>query len=130
MAHSVESRVPFLHTELVEFLYTLPEDYLIDDRGRSKCVFRQAMRGLVPEAILDRRDKIGFQTPQPHWLRLARDWAADTIGEASIAHATPLDPRALRRMRAGLAAGRQCQGATVWRILNLLRWAELYSVRF
>jgi len=68
MAHSIESRVPFLTTALAEFILALPEEYLIDGEGRTKAVFRRAMRGLVPEAILDRRDKIGFATPEHEWM--------------------------------------------------------------
>lgn len=58
---SIESRVPFLTRQFVEFCAGLPEDSLIDSQGRTKAVLRDAMRGLVPDAILDRRDKIGFR---------------------------------------------------------------------
>ncbi len=71
MAFSVESRVPFLDVDVAEFLLTLPEDYLISSRGQTKRVLRAAMRGIVPDAILDRRDKIGFETPQRSWLKTA-----------------------------------------------------------
>src|SRR5205807_3214015 len=66
MAFSIESRVPFLTMPLVDFLLRLPEEHLIGRDGTTKNVFRQAMRGLVPDTILDRRDKIGFQTPEQH----------------------------------------------------------------
>ena len=71
MAFSVESRVPFLDVDVAEFLLTLPEDYLVSSRGQTKRVLRAAMRGIVPDAILDRRDKIGFETPQRSWLKTA-----------------------------------------------------------
>jgi len=63
MYWSVESRVPFLTRELVEFLLSLPEEYLISNRGVTKCIFREAMRDIVPDGILNRKDKIGFDTP-------------------------------------------------------------------
>lgn len=69
MAHSIENRVPFLTVELAEFLLTLPEDFLVSRDGDSKHIFRQAMRGLVPDAILDRKDKIVFETPEQQWLK-------------------------------------------------------------
>lgn len=62
MCFSIESRVPFLTREFCELMYQLPEPYLVSDKGVTKHVFRQAMRGIVPDAILDRKDKIGFET--------------------------------------------------------------------
>src|SRR5262249_31423248 len=63
MAFSIESRVPFLTPRLAQFAYAQPSANLVDARATSKAVLRAAMRGLVPDAILDRRDKIGFATP-------------------------------------------------------------------
>ena len=74
MHFSIESRLPFLTTDMADLLLSLPEDYLIGADGQTKRVFRSAMRGIVPDTILDRRDKIGFSTPdrpgcsrQPTW---------------------------------------------------------------
>ena len=68
MANSIEARVPFLDHRLVEFVYNLPDNYLEKD-GISKRVMRQAMGGLLPEAIRCRRDKMGYSTPEEHWVR-------------------------------------------------------------
>ena len=64
MAFSIESRVPFLTIPMAELTLSLPEDYLIGKNGENKSVFRSAMRGIVPDIILDRKDKIGFATPR------------------------------------------------------------------
>jgi asparagine synthase (glutamine-hydrolysing) len=64
MAFSIESRVPFLTPALVNFIFSLPEEYLITPDGTTKAVFRKAMRGIVPNAILDRKDKIGLLLPK------------------------------------------------------------------
>jgi asparagine synthase (glutamine-hydrolysing) len=69
MRWSIESRVPFLTHDLAEFLLRLPESYLLSPDGETKHVFRAAMRGIVPDAILNRRDKIGFQTPEGSWFK-------------------------------------------------------------
>jgi asparagine synthase (glutamine-hydrolysing) len=69
MRWSIESRVPFLTTELSEFFLSLPEHYLISNSGQTKHVFREAMRGIVPDEILNRKDKIGFETPEHNLLR-------------------------------------------------------------
>lgn len=68
MRFSVESRVPFLTIPMVELLLSFPEEFLIADNGETKCVFRAAMRSIVPDAVLDRKDKIGFATPEENWI--------------------------------------------------------------
>lgn len=72
MAHSIENRVPFLSLPLVEYVLSLPEEYLIGDDGQTKRILRAAMRGIVPDEILDRRDKVGFETPQDKLWRAPR----------------------------------------------------------
>lgn len=68
MRFSVESRVPFLTLDLVNFSLGLPESYLVSDLGETKSIFRAAMRDIVPSTILERRDKVGFATPEQSWL--------------------------------------------------------------
>ncbi len=68
MAHSIESRVPFLTRPLAEFAATLPAEFLLDARGRNKAVLLDAMAGLVPDLVLRRTDKVAFSVPQHHWM--------------------------------------------------------------
>jgi asparagine synthase (glutamine-hydrolysing) len=67
MAHSREVRLPFLDHRLVEFIFSLP-DSLIIRNGWTKWILRQALRGVVPDAILNRIDKLGYEPPQREWL--------------------------------------------------------------
>jgi asparagine synthase (glutamine-hydrolysing) len=80
MAHSVESRVPFLDPRLVEFCLDLPTVFKVEG-GRSKRVLREAMVGEVPEKILKRVTKLGFGGSYRSWVRdLAPrilEWASD-----------------------------------------------------
>jgi asparagine synthase (glutamine-hydrolysing) len=62
MYFSIENRAPYLDRELFEFCYTIPSRYLMRD-GLAKVVLRDAMRGIVPEQILDNRRKVGFNAP-------------------------------------------------------------------
>lgn len=62
MAHGVESRMPFLDHRLVEFSWRLPGDYKMR-AGIGKWIHREAMRGLVPDYILNAKRKLGFTTP-------------------------------------------------------------------
>ena len=80
MASSVASRVPFLDHELVEFAFSLPSEYKIWE-GQGKRVHRLAMRGIVPQAIYERKDKSIFGSPFHRvWLRGAlKPWVEDII---------------------------------------------------
>jgi len=67
MAHSLESRVPFMDNDLVDFACAVPSTYKLRN-GTSKYVLRRAMRGLIPEQILWAR-KQGFAPPEDAWFR-------------------------------------------------------------
>ena len=69
MRFGIESRVPFLTIDSAELLLSLPESFLISQSGETKHVFREAMRQIVPDNVLKRRDKIGFATPERNLLR-------------------------------------------------------------
>ncbi len=69
MAFSIESRTPFSdNLNLIEYMFTIPSIYKINN-GWSKSILRSAMKGVVPSAILNRTDKMGFSTPEIHWLK-------------------------------------------------------------
>lgn len=68
MAHSVESRLPFLDHRLVEFVFALPARYKMQG-SRSKMILRNALRETLPKEILARRKKFGFSTPVDKWVR-------------------------------------------------------------
>ena len=62
MYYSIENRSPFLDRNLFEFSSTIPTRHLIRD-GRAKAVLREAVRGIVPDPIVDNRRKVGFNAP-------------------------------------------------------------------
>lgn len=62
MTHSVENRVPFLDEDFVQYIWSLPDEFLLSNKGVTKNIFREAMRGIVPDKIIDRKDKVGFST--------------------------------------------------------------------
>ena len=111
-------------------MFSLPEDYIIAADGTSKAVFRRAMRGLVPDAILDRRDKIGFATPEVHWLPALLPWV-DRVLQSEVAHALPvLHLNVVRQQWQAIRAGRQPFDFCVWRWLNIICWAQRFQVSF
>ena len=126
MAHSIESRVPFLIPSLVNFAYSIPDHYLISHGGDSKSILKAAMRGIVPDFVLDRKDKVGFQTPEQDWLRLLSTWVDDMLGQA--AEFSWLDVDALREEWREILAGKKSYDTRVWRWVNFLRWANIFGV--
>lgn len=68
MAHSVEARVPFLETNLVEFTRSLPVEFLYE-QGKTKKILVDAMKGILPEIVRQRKDKKGFITPEERWFK-------------------------------------------------------------
>lgn len=129
MAHSLESRVPFLTTTMSDFALSLPDHVLIDDAGRTKAVVRDAFEGLVPTEVLARRDKIGFQPPDDRWFAAAGDWVDATLTDCTPPVGAGIDIAALRqRVLESRAAGRSGLDSATFRTLVTLRWATLHGV--
>jgi asparagine synthase (glutamine-hydrolysing) len=68
MAHSVESRLPFLDFRLAQFIASLPVDQKLRG-GWTKFILRCALKGILPEKVRLRRSKLGFATPQAEWTK-------------------------------------------------------------
>jgi asparagine synthase (glutamine-hydrolysing) len=130
MAHSIESRVPFLIPSLAEFLLRLPEEYLIGPDGTSKRIFRDATRGFVPDAILDRKDKIGFATPEQRWLTVLRPWAERILHSDTARDIPAFRSEGLHEEWRQMMEGKRRFDFRAWRWVNLIRWAERFEVAF
>ena len=73
MWHSVESRTPFADDiNLIEYVFSIPYKYKIQ-QGKLKPLLREAMRGIVPQQVLDTKDKKGYLTPGPTWIADIKD---------------------------------------------------------
>lgn len=130
MAHSVESRLPFLTPELARFVLSLPPDYLVGADGTGKRVFRAAMRGIVPDAILDRRDKIGFAVPVRSWLPAIPD-VLELLED--VMALPPINRAAIAPSVAALREGKtpsERESFLLWRLVGLAAWARRFGVVF
>jgi asparagine synthase (glutamine-hydrolysing) len=122
MAWSVESRVPFLDYRLVEFLAGVPDRMKLAS-GTTKLVFREAMRGVLPEPVRARTDKMGFVTPEEVWLtRTATDWFRSGVEQAIDAAPELLNGDRALAMVNDMAAGVRSFTFDPWRILCYGRW--------
>lgn len=87
MAVSLETRVPMLDKDVIEFAWSLPIDYLYDNQNRiGKRVLREVLYRYVPKEMMDRPKK-GFSIPIEKWLRedkKLREWAEDLINPSKI----------------------------------------------
>jgi len=123
MRWSIESRVPFLTAPLADFMLSLPERYLVSSEGETKHVFRRAMRGIVPDEILDRRDKIGFDTPEKEILNEQRERIFSWIDAG--AEVSFIKPEEVRKEVESILDGTKPFSNRAWRMINYCRWASL-----
>ncbi len=130
MAHSVESRVPFLTARLAEWMFRLPEEYLIANDGTRKAVLRSAMEGLVPSSVLGRRDKVAFGSPMGRWLGRLVPWVEAILASDVVHHIPAFDPRGLQRSWQEVVHGRRPLGGGVWRWISLIKWTERFDVQW
>ena len=126
MAHSLEARVPLLDHRLVELAFSLPGDELIR-RGETKAVLRRALADLLPPSVRDRRDKLGFVTPESRFLRAELGvLAADVFSSRSFADRGYVDAGSSRRRLERHRRGEIDAGMELWRVLNLELWARRF----
>jgi asparagine synthase (glutamine-hydrolysing) len=80
-ACSLVNRMPLLSTELQDFIRSLPPEYLVTANQPIKSIECAAMRGMVPEAIITRRERSGFPVPVREWLDELGPWANSNMAE-------------------------------------------------
>lgn len=127
MAFGIESRVPFLDHQLVEWLATLPADMRLAG-GWTKRILRDALVGVLPERVRRRKSKLGFATPQSEWLAgpLA-DWLSNSLdGPRHLSDL--LDPSVIKQLLAKRAAGVRSlsQDKILFRLAIYESWARQF----
>jgi asparagine synthase (glutamine-hydrolysing) len=121
MAWGIEARVPFLDHRVIEASMRLPDRLKIDARGRRKIVLRRAMRGIVPEVVLGRHDKVAFQPPERQWLLGAEPTWRRLAGCSVAEREGYLSAGTVREALDSFTAGRVSPRLS-WRVLNLELW--------
>ncbi len=122
MAWSVESRTPFMDYRLVEFTLGLPPEYIYL-RGERKTILRRAMQGILPPAIENRKDKMGFVTPEELWLREeGKEWFLKGVNKTLELFPHLFNKERTLQMFDDMASGKTRFDFTIWRILALGRW--------
>ncbi len=123
MAHSVESRVPFLDHRIVELLFSSNSNFKIKE-GYTKRILRDSMEGVLPKTIQYRKDKKGFVTPgEVVWLRgcLAH------LLEIDFSVLPFLDRQKVTTVINDFKKGSNVHANLVWRIANLSYWIKNFN---
>jgi len=126
MAHGLEARSPFLDHRLVEFAASLPVRLKVR-RGEPKYLLKAAMRGTLPERILN-RDKRGFAVPIGRWFREeCRDFIRDLLLSPQCLQRGYFKPDSVRRILDDHQAGRTNDGYRLYALLMLELWHREYA---
>jgi asparagine synthase (glutamine-hydrolysing) len=124
MAASLESRVPYLDHQLVEQAMLIPGGQRMR-RWQTKLVLREALRPLVPEAVLT-RPKMGFPVPFGSWMRGAYRSTLDEYVLSSRALDRKLfSPETVRRIVIEHLTGTRSHGDRLWLLVNLELWLRM-----
>jgi len=129
MASSVEVRVPFLDRELAEFVaWNVPPTLKLRGglRPTTKYIFRQAMRDLLPEEVLE-QPKAGFAAPIDYWLAHdLREMADELLSKEAVEKRGLFKPSAVRHLVEEHRKGGQDWSMQIWQLLTLEIWARLF----
>jgi asparagine synthase (glutamine-hydrolysing) len=124
MAFSIESRVPFMDYRLVEFNLGLPEKMVYRD-GLKKVVLRRALKGIMPDAIVNRTDKMGFVTPEEVWLREeGTEWFRSEIARAVDSYPDYFNKQETLAMLEQMIKGEIKFSFVPWRIICFSKWMD------
>jgi asparagine synthase (glutamine-hydrolysing) len=122
MAHSIEARPPLLDHRLVEFAATVPPHFRLRN-GTTKYLFKRALRGLLPDGIID-RPKQGFAVPLAHWFRgELSGFARDLLLSETCRQRGIFDLGHVERLLRANDAGRDL-GLHLWTILCFELWCR------
>jgi len=127
MATSIESRVPFLDHELVEFCATLPPDLKL--RGKTgKYLLRKAMGSMLPQSILTRK-KMGFPVPLRLWFAdQFNTMARELLTDPGARSRGIFDDREIHRILDEHLSGRRDWNDQIWILMNMELWLKQFKV--
>ncbi|MBE2217707.1 MAG: asparagine synthase (glutamine-hydrolyzing) [Ignavibacteria bacterium] len=127
MAHSIESRVPFLDYRLVELGVNLSSKYL-SHRGVTRPLYRKTLRPYLPAEVVNRKDKLGFPVPFSKWSKTSlKPFIIDTLLEKNSSLHDYIDSAILEKNLAEHFNNSKDYSWEIWRLLSLKFFLDLFS---
>lgn len=128
MAHSIESRVPFLDYRLVEFLFSLPTNYKIN-KGITKRILRDGLKGILPDKIRNRMSKLGFATPEEIWVKQNSE-----LFKAKLLESIDYCPQVFNKSQVlaifeDIIANKRLFDFWLWRVISFGTWYKLFKIQ-
>lgn len=123
MSVSLESRVPLLDKRIVDLVTSMPPPLKFQG-GRTKHILKKTVSHLLPESIINRKDKMGFPVPLNEWMRggIVRDFVGDTLLSQRSLHRGIFKPEILYTMLDQQGVG----GRQLWGALSLELWHQRF----
>jgi asparagine synthase (glutamine-hydrolysing) len=127
MAHSLETRVPLLDHKVVEFAATIPPALQLHG-DTTKHIFKRAMRGILPDAIID-RPKHGFAVPLERWFRgRLESVVQDLLLSPRCRERGIFNPRYIEQLLAMHERGRNLD-FQLWTLMSFELWCRTFLDR-
>ena len=120
MSFGVETRLPFLDYRLVELCVGMSMNYKIRD-GWTKWILRHSMTGIVPDAIVWRKDKIGFEAPDAIWMEAEESHLRHTVMGSELVRSISNDVKLKNSFSSMTLRNR-------WRLYSLAMWSEQFGI--
>lgn len=127
MAHGVESRVPLLDNDLSEYILSLPSNLKIK-KGDKKWLMKQALRGIVPDYVLD-GPKIGFGVPYGNWLKgPLYNYFNDLINSTEFRNIGIFNINRINEKMDEYRSGKKDNSFLLWKVMNFAIWIRRYNL--
>ncbi|MGA7792915.1 MAG: asparagine synthase (glutamine-hydrolyzing) [Candidatus Acidiferrales bacterium] len=125
MANSLEVRCPFTDHHILEFGLSIPFSWKYR-RGQTKWIVRQALKGILPDAVLNRK-KTGFNPPMPEWItRELKPLISALLSRSAVERRGIFRPDAISKLLQDHFTGRRDNGVKIWGLLMLEVWHQMY----
>ncbi|TKB63190.1 MAG: asparagine synthase (glutamine-hydrolyzing) [Nitrospira sp.] len=125
MAHSLEARSPLLDHLFMEFVASLPAEMKLQGAEKKK-LLKAALRGLLPDTILD-RPKMGFGAPLQNWFRTdLKDMAHDVLLSPRATQRGYFEPKVVAGLLDDHCSGKEDQSTFLWDLLVLELWHRTF----
>ncbi|MBI4008748.1 asparagine synthetase B, partial [Candidatus Roizmanbacteria bacterium] len=125
MSFSIEGRVPFLDSNLLRYLFSLPDEAIVKN-GWNKFILRQTMKDLLPELIVKRRNKIGFTTPEYEWFLRMKNKIYSIFLSESFAKRKYFNQQEVLKAFQLFIEGKTDDTMLFWRFLNTELWLRIF----